>query len=244
MGVFVLVGVVFFLGLMVGCGQPPVKPLSEPLFRLLTQEGATGCSPATPNIPCRWDIDGAVDSLQVVEPNENPFQNCTACRFNQRIGIQDKTGARHDLYYRLPGDEVAPLTQGTPIKLVYIEGDNIGQGYAMLMRHSNGLLVFSVTSGAGGLLLGQESFGQFKLSEDGATEAGTEADNCGTKVYRDLLLETGSQTFRLRAGVVQEIRDDNQARYRVANINRYNWRGLICAQNETPFSYFLIRLAN
>ncbi|GEM_PF-1826860 len=239
-GVCVLWGCVI-LWCVWGCGKP-IVPLSEAIFRLVTAQKAAGCSDATPNVPCRWEIEGAIDSLAVVSPGEDPVSGCTACRFNQRIGIVDTTGARHDLYYRLPGDDNAPLTQATPIKLLYLEADKLGQGYAMLMTHKDGSLLFTVTSGAGGTLLKDERFGQFQIKEDTTTEAGTQLDTCGTKVYRDLLLETSSQSFRLSPGQVMEVRDDQKHRYRAASINRFNWRGSTCPTGQTPFAYYVLRL--
>ncbi|MCB9642123.1 MAG: hypothetical protein H6728_03535 [Myxococcales bacterium] len=225
-----------------GCPKP-VEPLSEALFRLSTTQKAAGCSDATPNVPCRWDIEGAVDSLAVVSAGEDPIPSCTSCQFNQRIGFIDNTGARHDLYYRLPGDDNAALTQGTPIRMIYLDASKLGQGYAMLLLHKDGTLLFAVTSGAGGTLLANESFGQFQIKEDTTKETGTQADTCGTKVYRDLLFETATQSYRLSPGQVMEILDDQKNRYRAATINRFNWRGSTCPTEQTPFAYYILRLA-
>lgn len=233
--------VLFGLG-MSGC-PAPVEPLPEAQFRLATAQKAAGCSDATPNVPCRWDIEGAIDSLAIVKADETPIPSCTSCRFNQRVGIIDTTGARHDLYYRLPGDDNAPLTQATPIKMIYIEADKLGQGYAMLMLHKDGSLLFAVTSGAGGTLLKDERFGQFQIKEDATKETGTQLDTCGTKVYRDLLFETATGSNRLSPGQVQEIADDQKKRYRAAVINRFNWRGSSCPAEQTPFAYYILRLA-
>ncbi|MEM1007498.1 MAG: hypothetical protein AAGJ35_00705 [Myxococcota bacterium] len=233
-----------FMGLAWLSCQPPPQPLAEAVFRLQTNQKPTGCSDALKDLPCRWDVRGKIDSLDVVGQSENPFSDCQACRFNQRIGVVDELNQRHDLYYRLPTEDAVPLTIGKDINFSYIDGQTVGRGYALLMRNQEDDLLFAVTQGAGGGLLTAESFSPFEVSLNREQEVGTQIDNCGTQVFRPLEIKTDAGAQNLIPGEIKDIVSPQGTRYRVANINMYNWRATSCSElPEPPYAFFLFRLA-
>lgn len=188
-----------------------------------------------------------IDRFEVARENDNPFSNCTQCRFNQKFAILDGEGGLHFLYYSLPTDELIPLKAGETAHLIYIEGDRIDKGFAMTLRNEKSQLIAAFASGQGGQLLSDPNaiafLGQIKISENNSSEAGRENTECGTKIYRSLIFKSDIDTISLNPGQSQQLTSSYNWTYRVTHVNRFNWQNLKCNDRSTPFAYFLFRNA-
>lgn len=224
-------------GCLIGC--EPIKPLTEALFRLNTTDTAPNCDPTAGKPPCRWEIVGVVNDSAVTDSNDNPFQDCSGCVFQQKVAIIDGKGTIHYLYYKLPTQEVIPLSPGDEIKLTYIRGDHSQQGFAVSILNKNDALVAAIASGPGGELI-KDLLGEFSVVFDPQKEAGRETNDCGTKIFRELVFKTTADANTLPPGKTGTVKDSGGLTYRVGNINRYNWEGLRCENlRATPFSFFI-----
>lgn len=236
-------GLCLFLGVLgpVACSQPQIKPLNEAIFRLDTRQQPSDCDPVKGGAACRWEIEGRIVSFGITAPNENPFQNCSTCRFNQKFGIEDKNKTIHYVYYKLPTEEPITLTNNANVSLLYLDGSQIGQGYALRLN-SNKETIFAVASGAGGNLLNGKVFAPVSVTVVEGEEAGREEAECGTKVFRYLRFSDSNSSGKLAPGQVQNLTRSQGASYRIANINRFNWQNSKCTDlGATPFSFFFFQ---
>lgn len=233
----------FFVSLFVlmplsACSKPQIKPLSEPIFRLQTSQKPTGCNSSKGGKPCRWDIVGRIIHFGIPEDGENPFRDCNSCVFNQKFIIEDIRKTRHTIYYKLPSEDLVPVQNDWAVRVTYIDASQVGRGYALKIARQQGLL-FVVTSGAGGEMLVENSLAPLTITVDNSQQAGQEAGTCGTKIFRYLNFKSGDNQVKAAPGEIKELLGSDKKIYRVANINRFNWKGSKCTDlSAPPFSFF------
>ncbi len=229
------------IGLFMGCGSTPIKPLTDATFRLESQT-LTACKKLAKKEACTSNLVGVIDQRGVSEPGET-VADCTQCVFNQKFTLLDGKGARHIFYYKLPDSGVIPVTLAEKVRMTYIEADRIGGGYAMSLHDSKDKLIAAISSGPGGqLLIDQKLLAQINITTESTKIAGTEKTECGTKVYRALNLSIGEKSISVVPGTTKEITSIKT--YRFTNVNRFNWQNSTCSDRTTPFAFILYRTAS